>query len=385
MKVLHLASFNGNIGDNANHSGFRPWLESMLGVNVIWTDLEIREFYWKEKRFDDSFVNFVSDFDLLVIGGGNYFELWVEHSATGTSIDIPPEFFEKIKVPIFFNALGCDEGQGVTTKSVANFTKFLELLVSKPQYLVTVRNDGAMKTLRKHVPEILADKVFVIPDGGFFVEYMKTNAMYLTNSNKRIGINLASDMAEIRFKNFGENNGYESFCNEFATMLENLAKKDPEIHYFFFSHIFRDLTIISDIISRLSDCLRRTRVSTAPYLSGADGAKHIFGLYQQCNLFLGTRFHSNVCAISMGVPIIGLCNYPQISSLYEEVNFSCGYIDIYNPGFSEPLEKYISANFINNHLIKEGQRVIRDVRDARKLFEPVLSNWLRCNALLGSL
>ena len=382
MKVLHLASFNGNIGDNANHSGFRPWLESMLGVNVIWTDLEIREFYWKEKRFDDSFVNFVSDFDLLVIGGGNYFELWVEHSATGTSIDIPPEFFEKIKVPIFFNALGCDEGQGVTTKSVANFTKFLELLVSKPQYLVTVRNDGAMKTLRKHVPEILADKVFVIPDGGFFVEYMKTNAMYLTNSNKRIGINLASDMAEIRFKNFGENNGYESFCNEFATMLENLAKKDPEIHYFFFSHIFRDLTIISDIISRLSDRLRRTRVSTAPYLSGADGAKHIFGLYQQCNLFLGMRFHSNVCAIAMGIPTIGLCNYPQINSLYEEVNYPNGSISVREPGFSNSLIKTISVALTGDQLSNDGALVIRHVTQARKSFEKTLIAWSKFNGLI---
>jgi polysaccharide pyruvyl transferase WcaK-like protein len=382
MKVLHLASFNGNIGDNANHSGFRPWLESMLGVNVIWTDLEIREFYWKEKRFDDSFVRFVSDFDLLVIGGGNYFELWVEHSATGTSIDIPPEFFEKIKVPIFINALGCDEGQGVTTQSIANFTRFLELLVSKPQYLVTVRNDGAMKTLRKHVPEILADRVFVIPDGGFFVDYMKTNAMYLTTSKKRIGINLASDMAEIRFKNFGENNGYENFCNEFATMLESLAKKDPEIHYFFFSHIFRDLTIVSDIISRLSDRLRRTRVSTAPYLTGADGAKHIFGLYQECHLFLGMRFHSNVCAIAMGIPTIGLCNYPQIDSLYEEVNYPNGSISVREPGFSNSLIKAISVALTGDQLSKDGARVIHHVSRARKSFEKTLITWLKSNKFL---
>jgi polysaccharide pyruvyl transferase WcaK-like protein len=382
MNVLHLASFNGNIGDNANHSGFRPWFESILGVNVIWTDLEIREFYWKEKEFDDSFVRFVSDFDLLVIGGGNYFELWVEHSSTGTSIDIAPEFFEKIKVPIFFNALGCDEGQGVTTKSVANFTQFLELLVSKPQYLVTVRNDGAMKTLRKHVPRILADKVFVIPDGGFFVEYMKTNAIYLTHSNKRIGINLASDMADIRFKNFGENNGYEGFCNEFASMLENLAKEDPEIHYFFFSHIFRDLTIVSDIISRLSDRLRRTRVSSAPYLSGADGARYIFGLYQQCHLFLGMRFHSNVCSIAMGIPTIGLCNYPQINSLYEEVNYPNGSISVREPGFSNSLMKTISVALTGNGFSNDGALVIRHVKQVRKSFEKTLIAWSKLNGLI---
>ena len=88
MKVLHLASFDGNIGDNANHSGFRPWLERIAARPLEWHDLEIRSFYWKERRFDQDFAAYANEFDLIVIGGGNYFELWVEGSATGTSIGI---------------------------------------------------------------------------------------------------------------------------------------------------------------------------------------------------------------------------------------------------------------------------------------------------------
>ena len=44
----------------------------------------------------------------LVIGGGNYFELWPKNSPTGTSIAMPLELFDKIEVPVFFNALGVD-------------------------------------------------------------------------------------------------------------------------------------------------------------------------------------------------------------------------------------------------------------------------------------
>ena len=44
MKILHLASFTGNIGDNANHSGFRYWFEK-YNDEAEWTELEIREFY----------------------------------------------------------------------------------------------------------------------------------------------------------------------------------------------------------------------------------------------------------------------------------------------------------------------------------------------------
>lgn len=382
MKILHLASFSGNIGDNANHAGFRPWLESLIDHDVTWTNLEIREYYWRERKFDDSFVELTSHFDLLVLGGGNYFELWVDDSPTGTSFNIPLEVFKKIKTPIFFNALGCDEGQGVTKNSITNFKNFLEALSSSQQYLVTLRNDGAMKTLRKHVPLDLAEKVYVIPDGGFFINYPISSSSHLSASNKRIGINLASDMVEVRFKNFGKDNGYSSFCDEFASFLEKLAREDPEISFLFFPHIFRDLEIISDIISRLNDRLRRTRVATAPYLTGDAGAQYIFGLYQVCQLILGMRFHSNVCAIGMGIPTLGLCNYPQIDYLYEEINFPEGAVSVRDPKFSIYLEKVTLATLNNEKLAKSRNGALVNVRNLRKRFEGPLVSWLHHNDLL---
>ena len=30
MKIIHLASFNGNVGDNINHAGFRPWFQRLI-------------------------------------------------------------------------------------------------------------------------------------------------------------------------------------------------------------------------------------------------------------------------------------------------------------------------------------------------------------------
>ncbi len=381
LKVLHLASFSGNIGDNANHSGFRPWLEAVAHRKAEWTELEIREFYWKERQFDESFVRLVSDFDLLVIGGGNYFELWVEHSATGTSIDIPSAILAQIRTPIFFNALGCDEGQGTSSIALDKFKIFLDTLTAGSKYLVTVRNDGAMATLRKHLPDSLTEKIHVIPDGGFFLQYEESEAQYLRVSNKRIGINLASDMGEIRFRNFGKEDGYERFCDEFAHMLQRLAEDDPEIQYIFFPHIYRDLAVVSDVVSRLGDRLRRTRVSCAPYLTGLVGAQHIFGLYRECNLILGMRFHANVCALAMGVPVIGLCNYPQISHLYRELGCRDACVSVSEPGFSIPLGKQIGAALTDAHAFAGIERVMDEVAQARKSFEPHLAAWLQVNGL----
>jgi hypothetical protein len=120
LRVLHLASFSGNIGDNANHSGFRNYFETIVGESVTWFNEEIREYYWREKVFDETFVAKVNTFDLLVIGGGNYFELWPNDSPTGTSITLPIPFWRKITKPILINGVGVDLGQGASSTPSAD-------------------------------------------------------------------------------------------------------------------------------------------------------------------------------------------------------------------------------------------------------------------------
>lgn len=77
IKVLHLASFTGNIGDEANHYGFRRKLKENLKFNFNYTELEIRNFYrsWGLMKFDDDFVKLCNSHDFVIIGGGNFLEL----------------------------------------------------------------------------------------------------------------------------------------------------------------------------------------------------------------------------------------------------------------------------------------------------------------------
>ena len=63
LRVLHFASFAGNIGDLANHAGARRMLNENLGFTLEFTDLEIREFYWSQRSFDDAFVAYANSFD----------------------------------------------------------------------------------------------------------------------------------------------------------------------------------------------------------------------------------------------------------------------------------------------------------------------------------
>ena len=374
MNVLHIASFNGNIGDNANHMGFRPWFEKMSGTQVKWTSLEIREFYWKERLWDDDLADYINSFDRLVIGGGNYFELWVENSPTGTSIAIPSDVFQKIRIPVFFNALGVDPGQGVPEACRVRFTEFLETLLGSDQYLVSVRNDGALGNLKTHIGKQYADQTNLLPDHGFFVPCPAGEPENPDNRSRIIAINIASDMGEIRFKNFS--NRLE-FSNEMASLIGQLAHQNPEMEFHLVPHIFRDLEIISETLSCLDDRLRRTRVRVAAYGSGDIAARNSLAIYANAALVLGMRFHSNVCPMAMKRQVMGLNSYVQIEQLYEGLGQRERLLDITRPGFSEAGLQLASHLLLDpDQLVKGPAEAIEQVTCLRNEFEPRLKHWL---------
>lgn len=66
FKALHVASFTGNIGDNANHQGTRRVLSENLG-EVNWTQLEMRESYWGRWSFNQEFVDMANPISLILL------------------------------------------------------------------------------------------------------------------------------------------------------------------------------------------------------------------------------------------------------------------------------------------------------------------------------
>ena len=85
MKILHVASFKGNVGDNANHNGLRHKLASVLNVPLDYDEIEIRRFYMKydgpdKLKFDMKFAELANQYELVIIGVGNFLKYgWKIH------------------------------------------------------------------------------------------------------------------------------------------------------------------------------------------------------------------------------------------------------------------------------------------------------------------
>ncbi len=346
INVLHLASFTGNIGDNANHLGTRAQFSKNLNVEFNYTNLEIREFYWGLRQFDQSFIDYVNSFELLIVGGGNYFELWVEKSRTGCSIDLPAEDLAKISTPILFYGLGVDAGQGVPEKCQRRFSDFLSFIIDSPTIKAVVRNDGAKETLREYFPDLDTTAILKVPDGGFFVDPGTYEHCEL-KLGKNIAINIAGDMLDTRFPS-GENFSFDDFLTEFVGLLTKKLRNNKALNLLFIPHIFRDLDAIHQALLKFDDDIRRTRISVAPYLTGDLGAEKLFSLYRQCDLSLAMRFHANVCPLGMRKPVIGLSNYPQIDKLYRDLDLGDQCVRVNCEGFAKDLENKIDEALAGN-------------------------------------
>lgn len=364
MKVLHVASFTGNIGDNANHLGMRSRLESVLGVTPEYTELEIRycyRIYTGEHRwtFDENFVVQANSHDLVIIGGGNFFEPWLDDSATATTINITNERLEKIVKPLVFYGVGFDIHKGVTTGNLHKFSNFLDQCIKQPNIFISFRNDGSLKNLQIAYPERpdLWEAVDIVPDGGFFYQAKETLAPYLPGG-VFWGVNIASDMESLRFP-AGVNDGltWKGFLTEFANFLQQSLAQNPQLKIIFFPHIFRDVLAIGEFMTYLDDRLCRDRVVVAPFACGWTACDHLFSLYKRCELVMGMRFHTNVCSIAMNIPAIPLVSYPKLKDLYEELGFEERVVLVNRRGFSDELSARTS--FVNNEYIdNKNKRLI---------------------------
>jgi len=375
IRVLHLASFAGNIGDLANHAGARRMMAQTLSVSLDLTQLEIREFYWKQRHFDSSFVDYANTFDLLLIGGGNYFELWVDNSATGTSIDLKPELFARLTVPTVFFALGVDTGQGYSEKSSRKFSEFVDAILSRDEMFVCVRNDGSRRALREVLGDVIAQKIPVMPDCGFFVDM--NSDLKEGGKNKKIGINIAGDMLDRRFDRDLDADG---FLKELSGALENLLDSDPEITIDLMPHIWRDSILLARMLPMLPDRHLRRRISVGRLEPTTAGLPDFINRYKAFDLVFGMRFHANVCPLGMAVPSRGLLNYPQIQHLYDEIGSPDRLIDVREHGFGEKIVNAAHSDFsdITRHRVQARQLVTNLQSQARATFS-MLDKWLLRN------
>jgi polysaccharide pyruvyl transferase WcaK-like protein len=364
LRIAQLASFRGNIGDNANVVGTRALLRRNLGCEIEFTDLEYLEYEpdprWGGRKFDEAFADIANAHDLLMIGGGGFFELAVDRSATGTPIDLSVEILDRIEVPIVFYALGFHVSYGICEARTEKFRAFLNYLQQRRDVLISVRNDGSLDTLRSVLGEAYARQVDKVPDGGFFTQPVSCEHAELPPDGRRIAINLAGDGLCLRFHERGptEHTNCDKFLERFAAVMNGLFRKREAVHAILVPHIPEDLAIIARFMQKVGPPFCRKRITVAPYIHGEAAQGYVFDLYSKCDAVIGMRFHANVCPIGLGVPTIGLITYPQVENLYQELGMPERSLRADADDFQQRVGEMIEDMFVNGAAITDRYRML---------------------------
>lgn len=364
MKILHVASFIGNIGDNASHAGLTAILKIIFNEYEI-EQLEIRKFYKNyqlddARVFDEEFIEYANSFDLLIIGGGGFLDYWVEGSATGTTIDLDPELVPCITVPTLMMSVGCVPHRKIPEGNIDKFIRFIQAVNKNPNIRIAVRNDGSIETLKnilspdemKCIPEIM--------DNGFFYKSEEGPSFI---DGDYIAINITLDQIGMNSSLRGAID-LKAYQEEIVKVVNHIAV-DLDKHVVFVPHIFSDIKAICDVLKNIEDFVVRSKVSIAPYVQGDAGSSYLFNVYKNSLLVLATRFHANVCPMSMGVPVIGLVALDRVKYIYDAFESSDGYV-VLDGCFSSELNNKIDE-CIKNPAIFLGYKDSMDFKKVNGL------------------
>jgi polysaccharide pyruvyl transferase WcaK-like protein len=376
MYLSHLASFQGNIGDIASQRAFRAWFESLFpDFEITWQNLEIRKFFrntnykWKKMQKE------LTDSDCLIIGGGNFLELWPENSPTGTSLPFSIPEIESITIPIFMNSVGVDDGQGIGKAANENFGDFINYFANRRSNFLSVRNDGSFNVIKTFLSPGNWVKCYEIPDHAFFTEWRNGQRTHLS-SKFIVGINLAIDMERLRFKSF--DNNPEKFLKKFAITLNGLCSEYDELEIRLIPHMYSDIKAFAVLLENMQDEYRRERV-TMSHLDCRENSEVYLEAYSGLNGLISMRFHSHVFGIANRIPLFSLNSYSQINKLLE--NYGLERIDNYD--FREEYEKLESklASFV--HSLNDGkngfdgyQQFLIQIEEKREMAGRALRDWL---------
>ncbi|MEM9632870.1 MAG: polysaccharide pyruvyl transferase family protein [Pseudomonadota bacterium] len=384
LKVLHIASFIGNIGDNAMHDGAYRTRAEDLDACLSYDKLEIREFiHWKTRRFDSSFVKDANKYDAIIVGGDSLLQMWREDTPTGTYVDAKPDFFDLIERPVCFYGLGVDATRGVSPNAMSKCRGFLDKLMASDKRLFSVRDDESINFVRDHIGKEFAQKFEVISDGGLFcLPDHHEHACIPQNCDRFVIVNLAGDMPEKRFQASERvDKGLKDFCRKFASGLSELLRNDQGLGCVFVPHIHSDLAIISQTMSFMDDLQRRTRVGVAPYLQGEAWSAG-FDLYRHAAVVIAMRFHANLVPLGLGTPTIGISTHHKVEGLYRSFELADRCVEVKSASDLDKTFSLAASTLANEQagLKVRQKKIYTQKRRSLADFHNKMNVWLEQNA-----
>lgn len=320
VNIAHIASHSINIGDGAIINGIQESFRDrlfLLNKGVKFTPIDIVDFINPEPFTAEQLD--CGNYDLIIVGGGGTID-GAPRTESGFAFRMEVGELRKLRTPIAFCGIGHNIFPMRRLKNPDKLKEFLQVC-NELDIPFSVRNDLSLSRLQSALGEGLKH-VDVIPDPGFFVNTCGTasSALPLDNRRRRILLQFSADNLEARFET---EEGLRQVLNAVLTKVYGMAKKH-DLELVFAPHTAPDLFLITTAISAIMNADQpffREKIRILE-LGHASRARDFFSNYRECDLVIGMRGHSVICATGLGVPVIALSTHPKVEGYMRELGLS---------------------------------------------------------------
>ena len=320
MKLLHISSFKGNIGDLISHEGTYELFKQILTPNYFVTQKEIRKtymdyFHSDKWAFDSEFVDEVNTFDLTVIGGGNFLDYWISESNTATTVNLDKKNVQKITKPLLFMSIGSMPKYSITQKNIFDYSRFMDLLNEK-KIFVGLRNDGSKDIMRDNLKLDNWSNIYDVLDSAFFYPIHKV----LSNEKSKKYILINTTLDQLEFSNRLIRSYSASIYKEQLKLVIEYILDETDYDILFVPHIHQDLKAINEIIDDLDKYYVKFRIIIHGVYHSKDQINSFLGLYKDATHIIAMRYHSNISALILNKSLSSIIAQDRVYSLIKKID-----------------------------------------------------------------
>ena len=351
-KVIHLAPFDRNIGDNALNFAIEKMLEPRFEIEKM--ELVGNPFGIDEFRK-------MSLADAVIFGGGG-----VIHScsggnsrknreSTGTMWNMDLDLIRELEAKIILYSVGFNKFDG-EPEPLSKMGEFFDVLNEK-KALVSFRNDLSKHRFLDYFPQFSG--IEVMPDPGLFCRgaVRKVNQPYALAQ-------IATDRLEYRYPN-----GIEHFIE-----VVNSLALETSCKVILLPHTNAD----AKIYGRYRNLLNTVRIFD---LKIAFDEVHLaMDLYRNAEFTISTRGHSQICSIGNGTPTFALSTHPKARGFMIEIGQEAACFDYLHESIDLCLPRF--RNFldrlpkIRRELVEVNQQFDDTINSFnKKVIEYVEERW----------
>ena len=366
MRILHIASFEGNIGDCVSHEGLQVILSDCFETFTI-DKVEIRNFYQNaslnKQYFDAGFIETCNSYDLTIIGGGGYLECNHDASQTGTTFDIDISLLDKLIKPLIFSSIGCFPVHFISEANRAKFDAFLAAIMRNPLTTIMLRNDGSYEYVTaSDQPHF--DSFAVTLDNGYFCQPPEKQTLPKPH-RPYIAINFGYDQIAKQIAASQTYDDWDGFCADLGDQIQKLSRAHPEFSYLLVPHTPQDIYGFAILMKHLPDDFLRYHLRVSELALSAERLAYVKEIYANASLSVCGRLHSHVLGVLCSKRVLSLAPIGRVANLISSPDLGLPEISLAQiDQFSEVVERQLGLeNSCHSKLYSAREETLQSYKD----------------------